>query len=319
LERCAHSTSFNISATAGYYSVAAGVMAGFAFISLSYLITASHQAGNDRSDLQRDRYNLATQALGAAFVALLLSCVEYAIMAGEPLSGGRASTIEVFAGSSFALAAIQLVYAIVLMIRTHHHESLPIERFFQRVGGFLCWLGYLLIQIGVTDYQEARDDYAGNIIFQWGWSLLLIMSLTFAAAWWARGRIRLAMPALMNPAYWTMGIGAAAITATSILAAVLEPCETAAPLVMVLVLALTCGALANQILWFFQPPSVFIQATLPRSSHRSIHMRREHATTQAIGDRPPTPPTTPLVRPAQHARSLGGLRPADDTAGLLDS
>jgi hypothetical protein len=260
---CPHSTPFNISATAGFYSIVAGVMAGFAFISLSYFITAPHRAGDGQGE-QRDKYNLAVQALGAAFVALLLSCIAYAVMAGEHLPGGRASTIEVFAGCGFALAAIQLFYAIVLIIQAHHPEILPIQRFFESVGGFLCLLAYVLIAEGVSDYQEARDDRAGNIVYWWGWSLLFILLVSLICAWRSRTRYRIEMPALRNPAYFTMGMAAVGITATSVGAATLGECQTASPFLMVLILALTCGALANQIVWFFQPPTVFRQPMLRR-------------------------------------------------------
>jgi hypothetical protein len=62
---CKHTASAHIPVIAGYYSTIAGVMAGFAFISLFYLVTGYNRKRNDS-------YRRATIALGAAFVSLLL-------------------------------------------------------------------------------------------------------------------------------------------------------------------------------------------------------------------------------------------------------
>lgn len=270
MKLCHHSTLFNISTTAGFYSTVAGVMAGFAFISLFYLITTDEKVGKPSKDdglgAQTHKYNLAGQALGAAFIALLLSSITYAILAGEPAPGGRASTDEVIAGVGFALAAIQLFYAIVLMIRAQQREVVPLQRFFQTLGGtFLCPLAYLLVQLGVSDYREAADDHAGNLIYYGGWILLLVLLVVIVGAWW-QPKCRPKLPPLLNPSYWTVGVGAVGIVATSVLSVVLNECAVVAPLIMAGILVLAFLVLLNQALWFFTPPVKFHEFQRPRPS-----------------------------------------------------
>jgi hypothetical protein len=165
-------SAFNIGATSGLYSTVAGVMAGFAFAALFYLITAERP-----TDADKDRYNLAAQALGSGFLALLLACINWAVLAGEKVTGGRASTIEVFASCAFVLAAVQLFYAILLLIRIKQDADNPLHGFFQMVGGaFLCPFVFLLALLGATDYLETGPEPWARDVFIFGLALFVILS-----------------------------------------------------------------------------------------------------------------------------------------------
>lgn len=258
------SSSFDIRTTAGFYSTVAGVMAGFAFAALFYFITSqtSRQSNAELPDADvhaTDRRDLAAQALGAAFGTLLLSSITYAVLAGEPKSAGRAATIEVIAGIGFAVGAIHLFYAIVLMIRAHQREGSKLERYFQNLGGlFLCPLAGLMINLGVSDWEETKNDRAAEITYHIGLGIALVVAVicVMVAVRRRKGYSRL-FSRFFNPAYWAVAIGGAAIAGTSSISVVLKECTAASPGVIVLLMIVTAVALVNQSLWFYWPPETF--------------------------------------------------------------
>jgi hypothetical protein len=245
---CPHITQFNISVTAGFYSAVAGVMAGFAFSALFHLIRHG-QLG------QRDHFDLAAHALGAAFIALLFSCVSYAILAGEPQEGGRAASAEIFTGTGLGLATVQLIYAIVLLIQAHHPDATPyLRRFFQLVGRLICPLGFLLIAFGTTSYSEARHDRGGTVVEVTALALLCVVVVAAAV-----GRRPFAPPkgglaAVMSPPNWAVVLSAVGILTTGIITARVGVCNTVPPLLIVPFLAVAAWAFLNQIWWFANPP-----------------------------------------------------------------
>lgn len=261
-----HLAPFHISTTAGFYSTVAGVMAGFAFAALFYFITSStnpRPAGEPESDADDptpDRRDLAAQALGAAFVTLLLSSITYAILAGEPKSGGRSATIEVIAGIGFAVGAIHLFYAIVLMIRAHRRSMGSLERYFQNVGGlFLCPLACLMINLGVSDWEETKHDRAAELAYHFGWLsagvVFIICSIAAVFSWCTNRRPPLSR--WQNPSFFAVAIGGGAIAGTSIIGAAESECAAAAPIVIYVLIVATAVVLVNQALWFFWPPETF--------------------------------------------------------------
>lgn len=261
------SSSFDIHTTAGVYSTVAGVMAGFAFAALFYFITsqaspqsnAEAESGTDADVYATDRRDLAAQALGAAFGTLLLSSITYAVLAGEPKSAGRAATIEVVAGIGFAVGAIQLFYAIVLMIRAHHEVGSNLERYFRNLGGlFLCPLASLMIALGVSDWAETKHDQAAKIAYHVGLMISLIVATTcIAVAVWSRKEQEKPFSRFFNPAYWAVAVGGGAIVATSSISVVVGGCTAASPGVMYFLMAVTAIVLVNQSLWFYRPPNIF--------------------------------------------------------------
>jgi hypothetical protein len=249
---CKHTASAHIPVIAGYYSTIAGVMAGFAFISLFYLVTGYNKERNDS-------YHRATIALGAAFVSLLLVAVSYTMLAGEVESSGRAASIEVIVGVGFAVAAIQLIYAIALLIAAHG-EDMPAKKFFQVLGGWLlCPLTFLLINLGTTDYVEARRHVARNVaqyLFTFpldvAWMLLAVLLVGVATAWMRRGKGK-PLPLQVDPSWSALAIGAGAVVGSAAVSVWLGPCATIPAGVLIGVQAIACLALINQARWLFTP------------------------------------------------------------------
>ena len=96
--RCANQPTFSITTTAGLYSQLAGVLAGFAFTSLMLLTTASGRIQSSRA------FTDATRILVASFLALILTSVNYAVLAGDPGTDGRTASEEPILGVGFAVA-----------------------------------------------------------------------------------------------------------------------------------------------------------------------------------------------------------------------
>jgi hypothetical protein len=243
---CHYLASANINTIGGYYSTIAGVMAGFAFFALYYLVAG------DSEYKQTDHYHGATEALGAAFICLLLVAVMYAILSGEQVSAGRAVTVEMFAGVAFAVAALELIYAIVLLIAAHDH-TLHVGTFLQFVGGWLlCPLIFSLIELGVTDYVEVRPGDASNLTQGIGWGLLLALVLGIWIAWQGRQRND-TLWWQMNPSYCAIAVGVAAVAGTAYANVHLEVCDAAAPGLIIATQVIACVALVNQASWLFAP------------------------------------------------------------------
>ena len=240
-------------------------MAGFAFAALFYFITSpTGQLPDpgpepDANAHATDRRDLALQALGAAFATLLLSSITYAILAGEPKSAGRASTAEVVAGIGFAVGAVHLFYAIVLMIRAHPHASRNLERYFQNLGGlFLCPLASLMITLGVSDWEEAKHDRAAEITYHVGLVIALLVALIcVVAAIWRRTHRSRSLSRLWNPALWAVAVGGASIVGTSMMTAVMDECTAVAPAIMYVLIIVMAVLMVNQALWFYWPPEKF--------------------------------------------------------------
>jgi hypothetical protein len=249
-------TSFNVAATSGLYSTAAGVMAGFAFAALFFVITDEHSGDDDA----QGRHDVAAQALASGFLALLLSAVCWAVVAGETITGGRASTIEVFAGCGFALAAVQLFYSLQLLIQARNRPNGQLRRFFQLAGGaFLAPAAFGLALLGVTDYGQTTSGNAGTIVLVAGIALWVALAAVVlyvvrdGAAVRQRNWAR-QLPFWANPSWATVAIGALALVLTSAFDGLANQCNTGSPYLVIAALAVTAAALANSALRFFHPP-----------------------------------------------------------------
>jgi hypothetical protein len=233
---------FSVATTSGLYSTVAGVMAGFAFAAVFFMITDVRRVG---SATVRD---VAAQALSAAFLALLLSAVCWAIVAGEKETAGRAATIEVFAGCGFALAAVQLFYSLMLLIEARAQVGQPLHRYFRLAGGaFLCPAAFGLAALGVTDYAETSEGAAGTwtlgvavallgaLLLLVGWLALpepregpkSITSVTvFPRRWHPSQRVfRRELPMLLNPSWTTVALGTLALVLTSAFDGLADHCS----------------------------------------------------------------------------------------------
>jgi hypothetical protein len=102
---------FEIAETAGFYSQLAGVLSGFAFAALLFLVTnGSGWAGRDVDP------KLTLRLVVAVFVSLVLTSLSYAMLAGDTSNGGRAASIQLIAASGFissGIALLLLVYRVL--------------------------------------------------------------------------------------------------------------------------------------------------------------------------------------------------------------
>lgn len=118
---CPHDPAFNIAVTAGHYAQVSGLLAGFAFVAIVFLLgTAASGAGSqDRSRpeaVDGGRSSGAVLVFVAAFFALVICAVAYAILAGDAVQGGRAATQQATIGLSLSFAAVLLFHGISLLM-----------------------------------------------------------------------------------------------------------------------------------------------------------------------------------------------------------
>lgn len=122
LKACPPLHTFDVTKSATLYSTLAGVLAGFAFTALIYLLAA--MGGQTRAD-RADQTEIASQenhvivSLFCALFALVITTFLYAILASEQnesLVQGRAASEEVLSGIAFAFSIAILFYALVLLI-----------------------------------------------------------------------------------------------------------------------------------------------------------------------------------------------------------
>jgi hypothetical protein len=111
---------FDYSRSAGYYSQLAGVLAGFAFLAISLLLSRQH-----RRDVQTDPAQEHEQdkqivtALGCALLGLIAAAALYALTAGEQgcaLISARALSKSVLAGMAFAFSVYTALFAMVQLV-----------------------------------------------------------------------------------------------------------------------------------------------------------------------------------------------------------
>jgi hypothetical protein len=173
---------FNIAATAGYYSQLTGVLAGFSFTALIFLIGIRLDSNRNGAVQAGDALAPSYMSLVASFIGLVLSSLGYAILAGATVSAGRAASEEPVLGIGFALAGALLIYAIVLTLDGMERASsaTSVER--QSVaratrhalGIFVAPLAVLYVILGSADHLQARygDKHPSNFLDWYGWALL---------------------------------------------------------------------------------------------------------------------------------------------------
>jgi hypothetical protein len=245
---CRH-PSFEITSTAGLYSTLAGVMAGFAFLALADNLLATERGGEDPRIPAE-----AGVALAAAFVSLLLVSISYAILAGDTTSGPRAAVVEVISGGAFAAAALQMLYAIGFLIGIHGRPLLALHTFFRILGVGLCPLVLVLVLLGSNDYIETHHGSAAIILRPaWGvlvGALLLAGGLLWRAGRSGPGRLPGIGPGRPDPSYVVVAFAGSSILACALVDALLGPCGTVSPFVVLVVLVVTGAVLLNQMIWF---------------------------------------------------------------------
>ena len=114
---CLRVGSFDISHTAAELSQLAGVLAGFAFFAVIFVLT--NHGNRPPNEGGSARFDYALLALFCATFGLAITAVQYAMLAGEINIGlwyGRASSEEVMADISLSLSILILAAAMILLM-----------------------------------------------------------------------------------------------------------------------------------------------------------------------------------------------------------
>ena len=156
---CVNTLTFDIAASAGLYSQVAGVLAGFAFATMTLLVAPHIIPGSTGGafplgDLAR--------ILMSAFIILILTSIGYAVLGGEPIPAGRAATEEGILGTAFGVALVLIVYTIVLVFdeveAANPGANIVVAARFARVilAVPMTWLVSTYVFAGLGDYAHAR-------------------------------------------------------------------------------------------------------------------------------------------------------------------
>ncbi|MGW6729146.1 hypothetical protein ACWF9G_24875 [Nocardia sp. NPDC055029] len=178
---------FNIQETAGFYSQLAGVLAGFSFAALMLLMTARlAPAASGSSQAGASNFGAAVRILIISFLGLVLTSLDYALLAGEIAGRHRANTLEIVGGVSFAIAALLLVYAIILTIDAVNtavaQPDSELESVAKTLRGTLALvlvpLSLMLIYNGIQDYNFAKYGHPRTTSLDYvTWSLIAVQVL----------------------------------------------------------------------------------------------------------------------------------------------
>lgn len=144
---------------AGFYSQLSGVLAGFAFAGLVALIAARIGARSSSGDLA-----VAYRPAVSAFVGLVAASMSFALVAGDPTSLGRASSLETAAGLGFAAAVLTLLYSMLVLLHAVERDvpddtGRTRSAFTLLQGAFVvvvCPLTVLVFSAGMHDHIQLR-------------------------------------------------------------------------------------------------------------------------------------------------------------------
>ena len=155
----------DLPAIAGFYSQLAGVLAGFAFASLIAVLAAALT-----STRRLGRTLGSVSPLIGAFIALVVSSLNYAIVAGEVPGTVRVAALQVISGAGFSVAGLMLLYSILVLIKGIEVDLSSSVKYLDATARFLHTiltmvvgpLVILLLWGGVRDHTLAKyPDDAG--------------------------------------------------------------------------------------------------------------------------------------------------------------
>ena len=109
----------NFSTAASLYSQPAGVLAGFAFAGLVALISVRLAGGSTAAPNLPQSYAPLTRA----FLGLVATSLNYAIVAGDQSNSGRNASLETAGGVGFAVAGAMLVFSILILLHAVERDE----------------------------------------------------------------------------------------------------------------------------------------------------------------------------------------------------
>jgi hypothetical protein len=183
---CSAASNFEITITAASYSQLAGLLAGFAFSALIFLVSTRIKIPDPQ-----DSFASAVRTLIAAFLGLVLSSLGYAVLAGEPSDAQtRSADTEPILGVGFAIAGALVIYAIVLtldaaerLVQTPSKAHRQVSSSTRHVlAAFVSPLLVFYLYLAIQDYEATQYGAChGTEPLDWFGISLVIAQL--AASW----------------------------------------------------------------------------------------------------------------------------------------
>ncbi|MGR6318920.1 hypothetical protein Q2K19_31390 [Micromonospora soli] len=169
----------NLPQLAGYYSQLAGVLAGFSFAGLVALATVRLGPENEDEDISV-RHSVAP--LTSAFIALVASSLDYAIVTGEVAGTPRVAALQTIAGMGFSIAGITLVFStLVLLSDLRHHVGSPAIRLLTNTSVLILPpVLVLLMWGGLRDHLGQKYGAQSNFV-RADWIALCALAVTLLA------------------------------------------------------------------------------------------------------------------------------------------
>ncbi|MGN6253662.1 MAG: hypothetical protein ACTHO8_01595 [Solirubrobacterales bacterium] len=181
--QCLHVGSFDAATTASALSQLAGVLAGFAFFAVIFILTST-AAAEHRSQSRKlapADYDEALLTLFCATFGLAITAIQYAIIAGERNVGlryGRAASEELMANISLSLSIFLLVAGMLLLVVPKvFGNTQTVVRILASVGGPPMTVYYIA--------ETAREVAVGAWAGKSGLTLCGSNSLYSAVELWA--------------------------------------------------------------------------------------------------------------------------------------
>lgn len=151
-EKCPPRSLFQIDVTAGYYSQAAGALAGLSFAALVLLLGAG-----EREPHAPRRNADALMALFVTLYSLITTMVVYSVLAGTKPGEGRVAAAEMVAGLTFILAISMLFHALGLLLEVRP-ECAAITNVARWVSAVVIPVnGLLFLVMGAQDTEFLRS------------------------------------------------------------------------------------------------------------------------------------------------------------------
>lgn len=160
---------YDFTRTASTSSAFAGVLAGFAFVAIVFLLERaspgrSHSVGFRQGEDAQNRDGQVIGALVVAFAGLLIATFLYGGVTGEVRVDHRAALVTYLAGVVLAVSVVQLFVAIVWLARDHLGGSGAV---FEWIGAVIApSIAYMFVGTTAVD-GIAVDSLNRRIWNQW--------------------------------------------------------------------------------------------------------------------------------------------------------
>lgn len=199
VEACPSTNGRHFPQAASEYAKLAGLLAGFAFTALVFIL----------KERVSGRFARAVELLAFAFFGLILTSANYAIISGEAerYAAGRAVSEGVLAAGAFTVAGILVLFAILLLLDAVQRsnddaapdDNLETERDFARVKRHLSAITATVVTFtlvfivvpGIRLYADVADRPAVELVAWGALAAQFILSCIIGAAYLLRhGRTR---------------------------------------------------------------------------------------------------------------------------------